>query len=104
MGPWCTFFQDDFTRREAHIFFRVNKKTVLLRNFFMHISLCLHLLANKIQAKRRLTRLSAVEPRQSTPTLKEVKKANLPVHDNINININAKSGEKTAKHESRFSK
>ena len=99
MGPWCTFFQDDFTRREAHIFFRVNKKTVLLRNFFMHMSLCLHLLA-----KRRLTRLSAVEPRQSTPTLKEVKKANLPVHDNINININAKSGEKTAKHESRFSK
>ena len=68
----------------------------------MHMSLCFHSTskANEIQAKKkRLRSLPAVEPRQSTHTLKEIKQSNLPVKDNTNIsiNINAKSGEKTAK-------
>jgi len=67
--------------REAHFFFRANEKTILLRNYFMHISLCFHSPseANEIQAKQRLRRLSAVEPQQSTPTLKEIRQSNLPV-------------------------
>ena len=60
----------------------------------MHMSLCFHSTskATEMQAKQRLRRLSAVEPRQSTPTLKE--SGRVRQH---NININAKSGEKTAK-------
>ena len=41
--------------REGLFFLRVNEKTVLLRNYFMHISLCFHSTskANEIQAKQR---------------------------------------------------
>ena len=73
MGPWCMaaqnlnishfwgksprdeFSQDDFTRAWRSFFLRVNEKTVLLRNYFMHISLCFHSTskANEIQAKQR---------------------------------------------------
>ena len=55
------------------IFLRVNEKTVLLRNYFMHMSLYFHSTskATEMQAKQRLRRLSAMEPRQSNPTLIE---------------------------------
>ena len=49
----------------------------------MHISLCFHSTskANEVRARKRLRRLPAVEPRQSTHTLhvKEIKQSNLPV-------------------------
>ena len=74
MGPWCMaaqnlnishfwgksprdeFSQNDFTRAWRSFFFlRVNEKTVLLRNYSMHISLCFHSTskANEIQPKQR---------------------------------------------------
>ena len=79
-----TSFPGRFYSGAKLIFFRVlNEKTVLLRNCFMHMPLCFHSTskANEIRAKKRLRRLPAVEPLQSTHTLhvKEIKQSNLPV-------------------------
>ena len=75
MGPWCMAAQrrtsifpifegkalgTSFPRmillgREGLFFLRVNEKTVLLRSYFMHISLCFRSTSkeNEIQAKQR---------------------------------------------------